>query len=280
MFIRPLTALIATCISSMLLLVGGALYARYLEPRWVEETRWEITSEQWQGRPLRLAVLTDLHARASDGEYLDELVRRTLAARPDAVLLLGDYINEPRLGDSMDAETLAGHLSPLAQVPCFAVLGNHDYDYGAETMRSMLQRIGAEVLEGRVQALETGGGTLYLSGIRCLCTFDTPGQLAAKPEGAADGPLLMLSHSPAGAYYAPEEATAVVCGHTHGGQVCLPGGIPILRPDARVAWGDMAGAIEVKGKPVYVCRGLGTSMLPLRFCCRPELVVVELSAAR
>ncbi len=276
MLFRTLVSLLLACLSSIVLALSLGLYAHHVEPYWVEESHWELQAENWQGRPLRLVVIADLHAKSGDGAYLDSIVERTLAAKPDVVLLLGDYINEPALGDSMEAETLGKHLAPLAQLPCFAVFGNHDYEYGIPALRSMLQGFGAKLVEGGIEALEIGGDTLYISGVRCLCQFDTPGQLGSLPEGEQAATRLMLSHSPAGAHYAPEGVTATLVGHTHGGQVCLPGGIPLLRPDERVRWEEMKGAISVKGKPVYVSRGLGTSVLPLRFWCRPELVVVEL----
>ncbi len=275
-FSRPLLAFSAAVLSSLLLLVGVLVYGRCVEPRWVEETHWPLHAPHWQGAPLRLAVLADFHARSGDGEYLDTLVRQTLAAKPDVVLLLGDYVNEPRLGDSMDVATLGRHLSPLSQLPCYAVLGNHDVDYGVKAVRSMLEGFGARVIEGEVQALEVGGDTLYLAGMRCLCSFDTPGHKLVLPQ---DKPVtcLMLSHSPVGGYFAPKGVTATLAGHTHGGQVCLPGGIPLVRPDRRVRWDEMVGELSLKGKPVYVSRGLGTSMVPVRLFCRPELLLVELS---
>ncbi len=273
---RPLLALLLTCLSTLILLAGLTLYGRFVEPHWVEESHWELNCPHWKGRPLRLAVVADLHAKADEGAYLDELVLRVLAAKPDAVLLLGDYMNEKRLGNSMEPGTLGRHLSPLAQLPCFAVFGNHDYQYGLNTLRDMLQGFGAEVIDGKTQAFEVGGDTLYLSGMRCQCAFDTPGSISDQPAAGAKATWLLLCHSPSGAHYAPQGVTATLAAHTHGGQVCLPGGMPILRPDRRVGWEEMQGSFETLGKPVYVTRGLGTSMMPVRLFCRPELLFVEM----
>ncbi len=277
MLYRSLTVFLLTCLTTLSLALGLGLYARYIEPYWVEETHWELPAEHWKGRPLRLAVISDLHAKSADGSYLDSLVQRVLAAKPDAVLLLGDYINDPSLGDSMDAETLGRHLAPLAQLPCFAVLGNHDYNYGVKPISAMLQGFGARLMEKEVQALEMGGDTLYLAGMRCLCRFTEPENQAPLAEGAT---CLLLTHSPVGSHYAPPGVTATLSAHTHGGQVCLPGGIPLVRPDGRVSWQEMKGAVVTKGKPVYICRGLGTSELPLRLFCRPELLFVELRGGK
>ncbi len=272
---RSLFALALALLSTLLLGVGALLYARYIEPRWVEESHYSLQAPHWKGRPLRFVVLSDFHAKLGDEAYLDSIVARTLAAKPDFVLLLGDYLQESRFGNAMPPAALEHHLTPLAQLPCFAVLGNHDYDEHTAAIRAALQSFGAQLLDGKVQALELGGDTLHLSGMRCLCRFDTPGQPEELPQ---DTPVtsLLLTHSPSGAWFAPEGTTATFAGHTHGGQVCLPGGIPILRPDKRVRWEEMKGEMSIKGKPVYVTRGLGTSVMPLRFWCRPEMVVVEM----
>ncbi len=274
------TSHLAVAAKLFIILAGTAtlLYAWRVEPRWVEETRWELPCAEWQGRPLRLAVLADLHARPGDGPYIDSIVQRTLASRPDAVLLLGDYMGGHSAEQSMSAEQLARHLQPLAQLPCYAVMGNHDYYYGIGDVRAMLQQLGVNIIEGKVEQLNVGGDTLCLGGLRCLYTYSRPGRVPSVPEpGKA---FLLLSHCPVGAHFAQSGTTATLAAHTHGGQICLPGGFALARPDSRTQWHEIAGETQVDGRPLYVTRGLGTSVLPLRLFCRPELCIVELKAAR
>ncbi len=276
MFRRHLLALLLTLLAFPLFLVALVCYARYIEPYWVEEVAWDLPCAAWKGRPVKLAVVADLHAKPGDGDFIDSVVQRILDAKPDAVLMLGDFMSGHNAEQSMDLSELAEHLRPLAGLPCFAVCGNHDYYHGIAGVRAMLQSLGVPSLEGKRAALEVGGDTLYLGGVRCLCHFYRPGTVPALPEDDKDAALLLLSHSPAGARYAKPGTTATLAGHTHGGQVCLPGGIPFIRPDNRVRWEEVAGAYEEQGRPVYVTRGLGSSILPFRLFCRPELTFVML----
>ncbi len=272
---RTFKAMGLAAISSLLLAAGLAAYGRFVEPRWIEEKHVTLISEHWKGNPLRLVLISDLHARPGDGPYLDRIVRQTLDIRPDIILLLGDYINQS--GDSMTIDTLFRHLAPLMQVPSFAVLGNHDLARGGKALHHMLENLGANVMEGRIHELNIGGDTLYISGIRCIYYYSKHAYAQEAPAGKTS---ILLSHSPAGADRAPEGTTVTFCGHTHGGQICLPGGVPIARQDLKLQWWERQGWIKRKDKPVYITRGLGTSELPFRLFCRPELVVVELRGKR
>ncbi len=275
MWLRSLHALLLSCITSAVLGSLLVVYGYFIESRWVEETHRELCAEHWQGRPLLLAVIADLHAHEGDGDYLDDIVERTLAAQPDAILLLGDYTNEATISGSMDIETLGRHLAPLAQFPCFAVLGNHDTEADAEAVREMLRQLGAELMEGAICSRELGGDTLYIGGIRCLVYDDEPGEVVAPPQ---DTPVthVLLAHSPAAVPRAPKGTTAVFAAHTHGGQICLPGGTPLIHADRRPRWEQMLGIYSKDAPPAFVTRGLGTSKLPLRLFCRPELMFVKL----
>lgn len=251
--------------------------------RWVARENLELTQhcvamEQWQeGDSVKIAVLTDIHARPVDGAYLDAVVRHTLEGKPDAVLLPGDFMNGHHAEEAMPPEELAEHLRPLAALPCFAVLGNHDYYHGAERVKLALQSIGVQFVEGRRAELRVGDAVIDIGGIRCCYTYDTPGPV---PQARAGVPLLMLSHTPVGAQYAPEEAVLTLAGHSHGGQVCWPTGKPIWMADGKTPAEWAAGLVHVHGRPCYVCRGIGTSSLPIRFFCPPELLFLRLEGAQ
>ena len=276
MFRRHLLALLLTLLAFPLSLAGLVLYARYIEPYWVEEVTWDLPCARWKGRPLKLAVLADLHAKPGDGAYLDGIVQRTLDSKPDAVLMLGEFLGGHSAEQAMELTELAEHLRPLAALPCFAVCGNHDYYHGVGKVRAMLKGLGIQSLESKRAALEVGGDTLYLGGVRCLCTFSSPAPVPGLPEEDKEAAFILLSHSPVGGRYAKPGTTATLAGHSHGGQVCLPGGIPIIRPDERMRWSEVKGAFTEQGRPVYVTRGLGSSILPFRLFCRPELTFVTL----
>ncbi len=272
---RRLT-IIALLLSLLTTLLGLALlYAMFYERTALEETQWRVESADWHGRPLRFVLLSDIHAQSGDGDYLDEIVRRTLDLKPDAVLLLGDYISDSET--PMPMEKLAQHLQPLSQVPCYAVLGNHD-SFHRERPRvlAMLRSFGAKLVEGRILTLEVEGGQVDIAGIRSILSYGEPRRV---PHPRPGRPMLLLSHDPVGLEHAHPGTTAVLAGHTHGGQICLPWGRPLVRPDSHTPWGYMSGEVRYKGIPLYVTRGLGTSTYAVRLFCRPELTLVELVAA-
>ena len=264
-----------------LVMVGIGLlmlcYAAFIEREWVEETEYTVQSPDWQGREVKIAVLADFHTRPQDGDYLDFIVKRTLAMKPDAIFLLGDFMNShpgSKFGRSMSAPDIAAHLKPLAALPCYAVLGNHDYTYGSVHMRTALQNIGVHMMESRRERLEIDGAPLDIGGIRCLYTFRTPGRVPRPQPGV---PFILLSHSPYGTSFAPRGTLVTLSGHTHGGQVCIPFIGAIFSIDSHVPCSRSSGAhIVGKDKLEYVSRGLGTSVLPIRFSCRPEILLLKI----
>ncbi len=265
--------LLALLVFLILAGVCTVAFMRYIAREDVEQTELPLHLPGWKGE-MRLAVLADIHARPEDGEYVDRLVRQTLGLQPDAILLLGDCLNGHHPAAAMPLNELARRLRPLAEKPCYAVLGNHDYYHGAGRIKGMLEGLGITLVEGTRAECRAGEMRLDIGGIRCLYTFNQPGKIPQPREGV---PMLLLSHSPMGAAYAPPGTLMVLSGHTHGGQICWPTGRPIHMAGSKTPASYAAGNITVKGNPCYVSRGLGTSLLPLRLFCRPELLLVRIT---
>lgn len=273
-----------------LVLLGGTgmlalgSWAGLVEPRRLRVARYEIESPRWPADrpPLRLAVLGDLHAaRPHVGEgRLARLVERILAERPDLVLLPGDFLaNRTALVRPLPAATVARVLAPLAAAaPTLAVLGNHDYaEAGGREIARRLEAAGIAVLENEVVELEAAGGPLQIAGLGCAVSrrADLPAVLARlDPER----PSLMLSHVPDAVAYLPDHVLLTVSGHTHGGQVRLPGLGPLLTMSAlprRFA----RGLHRIGRRHLLVTSGVGTSALPVRLGVPPEFVVATVRSA-
>lgn len=251
------------------------LYGHLWERENVQEThlQWELPT--WKGRMLTMVVLSDLHLRPGDGDYIDRIVSRTLELGPDAILLLGDFYNGHLPQDSMSDEEIVHHLKPLTQRPCFAVFGNHDDYHGMVKSRQLLNTIGIPDVTGKSFVLKIDGHRLRIGGVHCPF-FYRRGTTVPEPEAGI--PFILLSHSPEIIGHAKPGTDLILAGHTHGGQVCLPWGRP-LGPDwfLGIPAERSSGLIEQQGQSMYVSRGLGTSILPLRLFCRPELPVLYLS---
>lgn len=251
------------------------LYGWLIEREWVDETEFVVESPEWRGRDVRMAVLADLHARIQDGDYLDRIVQRTLEMKPDAVLLLGDYMaGSPQsiLETSMGETEIAEHLKPLTSLPCYAVLGNHEYHYDASAVKLALERVCVKFVEGQRVRLLIDGLPLDIGSIHNM-SHDLG--LSQVPEPQPGVPLVLLTHSPVGAEYAHPGTLVTLAGHMHGGQFRIPGVGPVLHFDLCVPREHTAGAFTLpNGQLVYVSRGLGTGSVPIRICCRPELLTL------
>jgi len=192
---------------------------------------------------------------------------------PDLLLLGGDYVSESNLYARSMADALAARSFP-APLGLIGVMGNHDLPLGVDRVRAELERIGVRVLRNDHAIVDWKGARLAIAGI------DDTVVGHADPDRAFSGipagiPILSLWHE---ADFAEEAARrgafAQLSGHTHGGQVRLPGiGSIWLPPDGQRR--DL-GLFEVEGMPTYLSRGLGVYRPPVRFHCSPEVTLVTL----
>lgn len=227
---------------------------------------------------LRVAVLADLHTGSPFNglEKLGEIVDRTNAAKPDLVLLAGDYvIHGVQGGTFVDAGSIAAELAKLRpRYGIYAVLGNHDWWYDAERVARALQDEGIELLEDRSAVVTAGECRFALAGISDFWEgeHDVVAALSGvDPELAT----VVFTHNPDVFPEIPAFVSLTIAGHTHGGQVNLPFLGRLVVPSM---FGDRyaAGLIVEDGRHLFVSTGLGTSILPVRFRVPPEISVLVL----
>jgi predicted MPP superfamily phosphohydrolase len=221
---------------------------------------------------LRIAHLSDLHAGAFLGPGdLGDVVQRVNQLEVDLVALTGDYITH----HVSDAFQLSGDLSALrSRWGTFAVFGNHDYRERREgEIVGRLAECGVRFLRNEGLRLDTGDGVLYISGVEDLEEARRIDPRAARADLQAGDVEVLLCHHPAGARSLAREGCAVVLsGHTHGGQINLPG-IPQLGPR------HPGNRLQHGSTTCIVSRGLGVVAIPLRFRAPAELVIVTLSTS-
>lgn len=241
----------------------------------VTESRVSIPGLPESFRGFRIVHLTDIH----HGLYLPlaavmDAVALANRLRPDLVVLTGDFVTfSPAF-----VEPVAAVLGMLrARYGVYAVLGNHDFRVGADLIARSLRREKIEVLRNSHAAVRRHGHALYVAGIDDLRYHaDLSRALRGIPFGA---PTVLLSHNPAIIRRAARNAVSLVLsGHTHGGQVRLPGLAAILGrfpEQTRFKVGlDRLGATQI-----YVSRGIGTVVLPLRYRCPAEIPRLHLQPA-
>ena len=214
--------------------------------------------------------LSDLHADGSD-PAMQRVLQLVEDLDYDICCLTGDY----RGGTTGSYEPALHGMTKLAarlKQPIFAVLGNHD----SLTMIPGLEKIGIRMMLNESHAIDRGEQRIFLAGIDDAHFFRT-GDIAraASPIPAGEFPVL-LSHTPE-VFQQAEQAgfKLMLSGHTHGGQICLPGSIPVIL-DAELPHGFGAGAWRYGSMHGYTSTGAGTSILPVRFNCPPEITLHEL----
>jgi uncharacterized protein len=215
---------------------------------------------------LRIAFITDVHHSLT--VPADDVTRAVMLANgtdPDLVVLGGDYVT---WGDRHYVAPVAELLRPLhARYGVFAILGNHDDD---RDMPAALTRNGFTVLRDQRTRVELRGEALELAGIRFWTR--RVGDIARVLRQSRDI-VLLLAHDPRRiAEAAALDVPAVLSGHTHGGQVVLPGFGALARRDFPV----LAGVARRHNTSLFVSRGIGTVYVPIRINCPPEVAVVTL----
>ena len=216
---------------------------------------------------LRIGFLTDIHHSGTvPAEDVTEAVQLTLAQRPDLIVLGGDYVT---FGDRAFVGPVAELLSPLhAPHGVFAILGNHDDD---RDMPAALAARHVEVLKDARTRIEVRGEPLEIAGVRFWTR--RPQDIARVVRNAA-GTVLLLAHDPRRlAEAATLNVPAVLSGHTHGGQVVIPG----VGAVARRRFPILAGLGARENTSIFVSRGIGTVYVPVRINCPPEVAVVTLA---
>jgi len=225
---------------------------------------------------LRIAVIADLHAGA---RFIDEAkIRRVVAlangAKPDLILLLGDYTGaRPGSPRYRTPEAIAQLLKPLAApLGVYAVLGNHDHWEDAARFAAAFRAAGIAVLDNQSRVITTPRGPLTLVGIDDVITHhaDPDKALAGVRPGA-----LCFTHSPDIFPALPRTCLFTVAGHTHGGQVDLPLVGRLIVP-SKYGQRYAAGLIREDGKTLFVSTGIGTSVLAVRFAVPPEVSLLEI----
>ena len=232
--------------------------------------------------PIKVVLLSDIHIGniAMDEARLSRIVDQVDAAKPDLIVLAGDFVvGHDRQGIEARAARLTGPLSRLhAPLGTLAVLGNHDYWTDARRVRAALTAAGVTVLDNE----SAQRGPISVAGVSdAFSGHDDIAASLASSQGRSH-PIVVLTHSPDLAPRLPPGIRLVLAGHTHCGQVVLPviGTLPNMSPrehgrriyDPRYR----CGVIQDPGRTVIVTGGVGAGTLPIRFGAPPDFWLITL----
>jgi predicted MPP superfamily phosphohydrolase len=273
------------------LLVAGGAYGGYIEPSVrLDVTEYALTPPRWPADfQLSVAVVSDVHAGGPNMGLgrINDVVDLTNSLKPDLIVHLGDHEATHRLSIAVARADWAAALKRLdAPLGVYSILGNHDWWYHHNEVRAAVRSSGIPIMENDAVLLDRHGRKFWLAGIGDQIAYyigphqfrgvdDLPGTLA---KVTTEDPVLLLVHEPDIFVRVPERVSLTLAGHTHGGQIHLPG---LANPFIPSAYGARFryGHIVEKGRHMIVSGGLGTSKIPVRIGVPPEVVLVRLGGA-
>lgn len=278
-----------------LLVIWGLIEPRFLNTE-KEVAKIPNLPPAWEGK--QIGQISDFQV----GLWMDNSgtasrsVKQMIDANPAAVLISGDFIYHANPDPSAEIQEAVSIVKPLidANIPTYAVLGNHDYGMSskkanpdtqlASALESELEAAGVVVLQNESVAMQLPDSEdpLYLSAVGSLWANqdNVEAALANVPENS---PRIALMHNPDTFERFPANtAPLAVSGHTHGGQMRLPNSpqwswLRFTQKDKVYADGWAKGYGE-PGNSLYVNVGIGMSIVPLRLFCPPELTLFTLES--
>jgi hypothetical protein len=260
-------------------LAGDAILIEPNRPRIV---RQDFFLPRWPERldGFTVALLSDFHYDPYFSIHpLRAAIPMVNGLRPDLIVLAGDFVSVPVIGDdakgAVAAEPCARLLQQMtAPEGLWAVLGNHDAGTDPEHVTRALQAANIQVLANQSQAIERNGARIWLAGVDDVLsgTADLAQTVRGIPAGEA---VILLAHEPD---FADEASRCPIdlqlSGHSHGGQIRIPLLPPLYLPPLAKKY--VRGTYQVGSLAVYTTAGLGTIGVPMRLNCPPEITLLTL----
>jgi hypothetical protein len=249
-----------------ILAIGIAVFADalWIEPNWIEVTHYDISGKITS--PIKIAQITDLHTNGLGRREL-HVVRILDQEKPDIILITGDSLSPWNPSYAEVQEVYERLHAPLG---VWFVRGNFENWKLVPHERTFYANAGVHLL---LNAGALVRPDLWLAGVDDSFT-GKPNPDAALAGAPPDAFKILMFHAPA---YFDEVAGRVnlcLAGHTHGGQVRVPFMAPLWMPKG--CWPYVSGWYQSGNTKMYVSRGVGMSMLPIRFDCRPEVTFLTI----
>jgi uncharacterized protein len=276
-----------TSLGGVVMSSSSVLYATTIEPDWLDVATVPMHLARLDPafHGYRIVQLSDIHADNTwmDAQRLSHIVEVANAQNPDLVVITGDFVTY--IHDRMQ-DTLSTLHALRARDGVFAVLGNHDYRSDATLVRTLLHSYGVQELKNRVHTLSRGKAMLHLVGMDDLweqtnhyhiALHSQKDVLASLLEPLPGlGAVILLVHEPDFADLAASTGRVdlQLSGHSHGGQIRLPGYGALRLP--RLGKKYQAGLYHINTMLHYTNRGLGMMDFQVRFNCRPEITTFVL----
>ena len=258
-------------IIASLVAITALIYSLLIEPQWIEATRHSKDIGLGVGE-ITIAQVSDLHT-SSFGSVEKNTLTALREVRPDVIVITGDAIDERGSLPALDS-----FLKQLPNAVKIAALGNWEYwaEVDLEELRDVYRKNGVTLLVNDCMTVRAKGAVINVIGLDDY-TAGRPDFSLAVGRCEVDHPIVLATHSPGLFDKAPpiptESISLVLAGHTHGGQLAV-GRYALYTP--RGSGSFVAGWYQTQWGELYVSRGVGTSVLPIRLGARPEIAVFEI----
>ncbi len=246
------------------------LYTFFIEPNILIVKKYTIKDEQLKG--IKILFVSDYHIKTYQKNRLEKTIRLINKQNADIVLSTGDYVAGHSLKSTLPVDIIAEDISKIkSKYGYYTVMGNHDSWVGHGSIISALKKYSINILTNETVTVDINGKRVYIAGIEDLQTGKPD---IIKALSKAKNPVILLTHNPDMFFDVPDNVNLILAGHTHGGQVRLPFTGALITPSM---YGNRLtyGFINENNKKMIVTSGIGTSILPVRFNCRPEIVIVN-----
>lgn len=258
-------------------IVGGGAMAAFgsISTNQLELVKREIKLEGWDADGFRVAFLTDPHTtRPWARDRALAAFQMLHAEKPDCLILGGDYIVGRGWYEDGFVRDLCGEIAHHANYPTYAVLGNHDYAPGRATTDRVVKAIKDNGVKLLVNEVAECQGVVIAGYDDALFGSRNPNELNLPMDARS---ILGVLHEPDAVEDVPTAVKLVLSGHSHGGQIRLPGGLSLYTPTGARKY--IEGYYPEAHTPLYVSRGVGTVWADVRLFCRPEVTVLTLRSA-
>lgn len=257
---------------TILFIIGVLLagYSYFIEPNKLEVTNYTIQDKELEG--VKIVFASDFHIKPNQQKRLEKVVETINAQNPDIVVSAGDFVCGHTEHSTMHPQKIAEGLSKVkSKYGFYTTLGNHDGWYDRWYIKELLESVNIKVLNNKNVKLKINGKEIFIAGVEDMMTAFPSIDDALR---GTKPPIILITHTPDVFPNVPNSVNLTLAGHTHGGQVRLPIIGPIFTASN---YGNKyaIGLIEENGKKLITTRGIGVSILPFRFNCPPEIVVIE-----
>lgn len=264
--------------------MAGGLFARVGQLELNDETQTPVLDRvQIPIKNLKPALegftivqMSDIHLRPfTQPDLVKKAVEMSNLLNPDLVVLTGDYVWREQEAAYELAPILAGL---NARHGVYSVLGNHDLWLDVRVIKSAFAEAGLPMLINQGVEVNVGNGSFYLAGLDDGWSGQADLNLALE-KAPAGAPVVLLLHEPDLVNETSQDSRIALqlSGHTHGGQVLMPGKPPIFTPHLGKIYDK--GLFRVNDTWLYTNRGLGVISVPLRYNCPPEVTHITLTRA-